>query len=75
MEIRLLVLKKFLSPKAPTHILRLKCTANLSLISPRKATLLPTTVRIQVIFGHRSRPCWVVSSVSRVHHITLLEFD
>ena len=69
-KIRLLGLGKFLSPKAPAHILWLKCAANLSLIPPRKAALLPTTVRIQVIFGHRSRPCWVVSSTSRGHHVT-----
>ena len=43
-KIRLLGLKKFLSPKAPAHILWLKCAANLSLIPPRKTAPLPTTV-------------------------------
>ena len=43
-KIRLLGLKKFLSPKAPAHILWLKCMGVLSLIPPRKAAPLPATV-------------------------------
>ena len=69
-KIRLLGLKKFLSPKAPAHILWLICTATLSLITPRKAAPLWATVRARVIFGHRNRPCWVVPSTSRGYHVT-----
>jgi len=39
-KIRLLDLKKFLSPKAPAHILWLKCTGVLSLMPSRKAAQL-----------------------------------
>ena len=46
-EIRLLGLEKFLSPKAPPHILWLKCAAYLSLINPLEAAQLWGKVRPQ----------------------------
>ena len=50
-KIGLLRLKKFLSPKAPAHILRLKCAATLSLIHLRKTAPLPATVLAGLITG------------------------
>lgn len=46
-KIRLLDLKKVLSPKAPAHILWLKCAAYLSLINPLEAAQLWGKVRPQ----------------------------
>ena len=50
-KIRLLGLKKFLSPKAPAHILWLICTGVLSLMHPRKAAPLEATVLAVLITG------------------------
>ena len=51
MKIRLLGLEKFLSPKAPAHILWLKCAAYLSLINPLEAAQLWGKVRPGQFFG------------------------
>ena len=70
-KIRLLGLKKFLSPKAPAHILWLKCTGVLCLIPFRKAAPLQATARVRIFSAIPAGPVgWLPR---RPGVITLLE--